>query len=73
MKTDCTTKSKYNKPKGLFQNYIDSPHITSHMLIDGINNIKDCIYENVKTHKDYYVFFLRILIFHMDQNSNIFI
>ena len=41
VKSYYLTESEYNKSKYLFQNYLDSYHIASHMLINGINKIKD--------------------------------
>ena len=55
----------------MFHNYSDSSHKTKDMLIYGIIKIKYFAHKNFVPHKNYSDLFIRRLIFHMDQNSNI--
>ena len=69
-KRGCITEENYKRSKLLFQKYLNSSHITSHMLIYDIHSTEDWVHENFIPNNNYYAFFIRRLIINTNQNIN---
>jgi hypothetical protein len=66
----CETKEEFMLSKALFLDYIQSDTVKEALGTHGFDQLQDFYGKRIEPHEDYFVFYRRRNLFHLDTNSN---